>query len=178
MLAQNTSYLFCTSCLIVIQTDTHILINQSYSCQIRCIHHNRSQHNPAGLLKLEMTYSHKELVDSLKELKDKVAALEAEMPKFKSAYANSLAIRNRFFSSFLRDHHPAQYTPGEHKKVAGDHSARHRAPLLDPYLYTDAVRSDVNTFVILYGLRPDQIEMMGFALIIVDPKVVKREILP
>ncbi|MCJ1346486.1 hypothetical protein MMC31_004703, partial [Peltigera leucophlebia] len=94
---------------------------------------------PAGLLKLEMTNGHKELVDSHKEVKDRVAALETEMaavavemPKWKSAYANSIAIRDRFFSSFLRDHHPAQYTPGEHKKkVAGDRSAHHGAPLLD-----------------------------------------------
>ena len=56
--------------------------------------------NLAGLLKLEM---------------DRVFELEAEMPKLKSAYAKRLAIRNRFFSSFLRDHHPAQYTPGVHK---------------------------------------------------------------
>ena len=74
--------------------------------------------NPAGLLMLEMTDSHKELVDSnkklldsVKELKDRVAALESDVPKSKATYAHSLAIRNRFFSSFLRDHHPAKYTP-------------------------------------------------------------------
>lgn len=50
--------------------------------------------------------------------KAEMNAIKAEMPKLKSAYANSLAIRNRFFSSFLRDHHPTQYTPGEHKKRA------------------------------------------------------------
>lgn len=121
--------------------------------------------NPTELLKLEMTNCHKELVDSHKELKDRVGALETEMaiemPKLKSAYANSIAIRNRCFSSFLKDHHyPAQYTPGEHKKrVAGDRSFHHGAPLLDSY-YTDAVRSDESTFIMLYGLRPDQISLL------------------
>lgn len=110
----------------------------------------------------ELVDSHEELVDSHKKLKDQVAVLiEVEMPKLKSAYANSLAIRNRFFSSFLRDHHPAEYTPGEHKKkVAGDRSAHHGAPLLDSYLYIDAICSDVSTFVMLYGLRPDQISFL------------------
>lgn len=124
--------------------------------------------NPAGLLMLEMTDSHKELVDSNKklldsvqELKDRVAALKTDMPKLKATYAHNLAVRNQFFSSFLRDHQPAKYTPGEHKKkVAGDRSAHHGAPLLDSYLYTDAIRSDVSTFMILYGLRPDQISLL------------------
>lgn len=105
---------------------------------------------------LEKTDSHKELVDSskklldsVKELKDRVAALEADVPRSKATYAHSLAIRNRFFSSFLRDHHPAKYTPGEHKKkVAGDLPAHHGAPLLDSYLYTDDIRSDVSIFYV------------------------------
>ena len=117
---------------------------------------------------LEMTDSHKEhvdsnkkLLDSVKELKGRVAALEADVPKSKATYAHSLAIRNWFFRSFLRDHHPAKYTPGKHKKkVAGDRSAHHGALLLDSYLYTDAIRSDVSTFMLLFGLRPDQISLL------------------
>lgn len=66
-----------------------------------------------------------------------------------------------FFGSFLRDRHPAKCTPGEHKKkFAGDRSAHPWAPLLDSFFYTDSIRSDVDTFKLLYGLRPHQISLL------------------
>ena len=128
--------------------------------------------NPAGLVVLERTDTYNELLDTNKKLLNKakeqddrlaeqdnrLASLEARM---EATQAHSLAIRNRFFSSFLRDYYPDKYTPGEHKrKVAGDRSAHHGAPLIDSYLYTEGIRSDVNTFVILYGLKPDQISLL------------------
>lgn len=60
--------------------------------------------NLAGLLKLD--------IDQVSKLAAEITRITAEMPKLKSAYIKNLAIRNRFFSFFLRDYYPAQYILG------------------------------------------------------------------
>lgn len=57
--------------------------------------------NPTGLAKLEYTE---------RTIQDRLSSVEAEIPKWSATYQHSLAIRDRFLSSFLRDHYPAQYT--------------------------------------------------------------------
>lgn len=63
--------------------------------------------NLSGLFKLE--------IDWMFKLTAEIIAIKAEIPKLKSTYVNSLIIKNRFFSLFLRDYHLAQYTSNKYK---------------------------------------------------------------
>ena len=86
--------------------------------------------------------------------------MAAELSQLRISHKHSLSIRDRFFSSFLRGHLPSLYSSSEYKRKAkGDCSVHHVAPQLDALLYTNHIRSDESTFIMLYGVPPGSEEV-------------------
>lgn len=120
-----------------------------------------------GLHKLDHTERRiEELADKQREMATELAQLkishEHEISQLMISLRHSLSIRDRFFGAFLRDHIPSKYSSGEHKKkVKGEQFVHHWAPQLDALFYTNHIRSDESTFIILYGVPPDSIALLS-----------------
>lgn len=111
---------------------------------------------PRGCSKLDITERR------FQELTNKQAEMAAELSQLKISHKHSLSITDRFFSSFLRGHLFSLYSSSEYKRKAkGDCSAHHVAPQLDALLYTNHIRSDESTFIMLYGVPPGSISLIS-----------------
>jgi len=111
---------------------------------------------------IELVIDHSDQKNQLEEIKASIlklrADMEGEISVLKKASIGYKAIRGRFLDCYKRDELGMRSRKIRKSIKTGNKYAHRGDPVTDATLYTSNARSDMSTFLSLYGLRPHEVE--------------------